>query len=175
MSSMHLAGMEWKRFKLPQQETNGLQPSYWRSLREPGPQNSQLISIHWKTVSIRPRRSRIKIRQVSGPMKKIKGYYLFFVTRQGRTPREIGSVHLNMDSERIPRPAFSGTAWTACPVFSGISERTTIINIFLAWKIPCTLVQGASKCLRPVDCPIAAMNYWFPADIPVLVAFLLIL
>jgi hypothetical protein len=43
---------------------------------------------------------------------------------------------LNMDSERIPRQANGVTAW--------VSERTTIIDTFLAWKIPCTLVQGAS-------------------------------
>jgi hypothetical protein len=39
---------------------------------------------------------------------------------------------LNMDSERIPRSLLRGLA----------SELQ--IDIFLAWKIPCTLVQGAS-------------------------------
>jgi hypothetical protein len=35
---------------------------------------------------------------------------------------------LNMDSERIPRHANGMTAWAVCPVFSGISERTSKIG-----------------------------------------------
>jgi hypothetical protein len=39
---------------------------------------------------------------------------------------------LNMDSERIPRHANGVTAWAVCPIFSGISERTTKNN-----RLPC--------------------------------------
>jgi hypothetical protein len=45
-------------------------------------------------------------------------------------------VSIDMDSERIPRHANGVTAW--------VSERTTIIDTFFTWKIPCTLVQGVS-------------------------------
>jgi hypothetical protein len=38
-----------------------------------------------------------------------------------------------MDSERIPRS-----------LLRGLAGELQQINIFLAWKIPCTLVQGAS-------------------------------
>jgi len=38
-----------------------------------------------------------------------------------------------MDSERIPRS-----------LLRGLASELQSIDIFLAWKIPCTLVQGAS-------------------------------
>ena len=40
---------------------------------------------------------------------------------------------LNRDSERIPRS-----------LLRGLASELQIIDIYLAWKIPCTLVQGAS-------------------------------
>ncbi len=45
----------------------------------------------------------------------------------------LNAAILNMDSERIPRSLLRGLA----------SELPKIIG-YLAWKIPCTLVQGAS-------------------------------
>src|SRR4030042_6889867 len=43
--------------------------------------------------------------------------------------------HLNRNSERIPRS-----------LLRGLASELQQINPFLAWKIPCTLVQGASIC-----------------------------
>jgi hypothetical protein len=41
--------------------------------------------------------------------------------------------NLNMDSERIPRS-----------LLRGLASELQQIDILLAWKIPCTLMQGAS-------------------------------
>jgi len=46
-------------------------------------------------------------------------------------------VHLNRNSERIPRS-----------LLRGLASELQQINPFLAWKIPCTLVQGASICFE---------------------------
>ncbi len=53
-----------------------------------------------------------------------------------------------MDSERIPRSLLRGLA-SELPKMTG----------YLAWKIPCTLVQGASNGGSEPPC---GANKWFP-------------
>jgi hypothetical protein len=56
-----------------------------------------------------------------------------------------------MDSERIPRS-----------LLRGLASELQQIDIFLAWKIPCTLVQGAS---------ISPISAWLLNNIPLCPVF----
>jgi len=57
----------------------------------------------------------------------------------------------NMDSERIPRHLNGMTARAVCPVFSGNCARTSKIDVFLAGKILCTLVEGQGvSIIKPI-------------------------
>jgi len=68
-------------------------------------------------------------------MKKaaISGEFLKNIPGFCRRNIKKNSTGFNMDSERIPRS-----------LLRGLASELQSMDIFLAWKIPCTLVQGAS-------------------------------